>query len=56
MSKLYLIDGNAYIHRAYHAMPPLTTSKGEMVNAVYGFIRMVLKIIKQENRNTSPSA
>ncbi|MCB4790601.1 MAG: DNA polymerase I [Elusimicrobia bacterium] len=48
MSKLYLIDGNAYIHRAYHALPPLTTSKGEMVNAVYGFIRMVLKVVNSK--------
>lgn len=48
MSKLYLIDGHAYIHRAYHALPPLTTSRGEMVNALYGFIRLILKIIRQE--------
>ncbi|MBN1823703.1 MAG: DNA polymerase I [Endomicrobiales bacterium] len=48
MPKIYLIDGNAYIHRAYHALPPLTTSKGEMVNAVYGFIRMLMKIVKSE--------
>ncbi|MBN1621675.1 MAG: DNA polymerase I [Endomicrobiales bacterium] len=48
MKKLYLIDGNSYIHRAYHALPPLTTSKGEMVNAVYGFIRMMLKILNSE--------
>jgi len=32
--KLVLIDGNAIIHRAYHALPPLTTKKGELVNAV----------------------
>ncbi|MFC1500941.1 DNA polymerase I [Elusimicrobiota bacterium] len=48
MAKLFLIDGNAYIHRAYHAIPPLTNSKGEMVNAVYGFIRMMLKILRSE--------
>lgn len=48
MTKLYLIDGNAYIHRAYHALPPLTTARGEMVNAVYGFIRMLLKILRTE--------
>ncbi len=46
--KLYLIDGNAYIHRAFHALPPLTNSSGRMVNAVYGFTRMVLKILRQE--------
>ena len=48
MPKLFLIDGHAYIHRAYHALPPLSTSRGEIVNAVYGFIRLLLKIIRQE--------
>ncbi|HEX79389.1 MAG TPA: DNA polymerase I [Dehalococcoidia bacterium] len=43
---LLLIDGNALIHRAYHALPPLTVSRtGEMVNAVYGFASMLLKAI-----------
>jgi DNA polymerase-1 len=46
--KLYLIDGNGYIHRAFHALPPLTNSSGQMVNAVYGFTRMLLKILRQE--------
>lgn len=46
MADFYIIDGNSYIHRAYHAIPPLTTSKGEMVNAVYGFIKMLLNIVK----------
>jgi len=46
--KLYLIDGNGYIHRAFHALPPLTNSSGQMVNAVYGFTRMILKILRQE--------
>lgn len=48
MTKLYLIDGNAYIHRAFHALPPLTTSRGEEVGAVYGFIRLLLKIINRD--------
>ena len=47
MPGLYLIDGHAYIYRAYHALPPMNNSKGEPVNAVYGFTRMLLKIIKQ---------
>lgn len=46
--KLYLIDGNAYIHRAFHALPPLTNSTGQMVNAVYGFTRMLLKILREQ--------
>ncbi|MFN3550385.1 MAG: DNA polymerase I [Endomicrobiia bacterium] len=45
-SKIFLIDGNAYIHRAYHALPPLTTFSGLPINAVYGFIRMLFKILK----------
>ncbi|AKL98049.1 DNA polymerase I [Endomicrobium proavitum] len=44
MKKFYIIDGNAYIHRAYHALPPLTTSNNQQVNAVYGFIKLLLKI------------
>jgi DNA polymerase-1 len=45
--KLVLIDANALMHRAYHALPPLTTKKGEMVNAVYGFTSVLLKVIKE---------
>lgn len=46
MSKLILIDGNAILHRAYHALPPLTTKRGEPINAVYGFISMLLRLIQ----------
>ncbi|MDD5492228.1 MAG: DNA polymerase I [bacterium] len=46
--KLYIIDGHAYIHRAFHALPMLTNSQGLVINAVYGFTRMLLKIIKRE--------
>ncbi len=45
MKRLVLVDGNALLHRAYHATPPLTTSKGELVNAVYGFTSMLLRSI-----------
>ncbi len=45
MSKFVIIDGNAILHRAYHALPPLTTKKGEPINAVYGFVSMLLRII-----------
>lgn len=45
MKRLVLIDGNALLHRAYHATPPLTTSKGELVNAVYGFTSMLLRSV-----------
>ena len=47
MNKLVLIDGNAILHRAYHALPPtLTTRRGEPINAVYGFTSMLLRIIQ----------
>ncbi|HPN96182.1 MAG TPA: DNA polymerase I [Candidatus Moranbacteria bacterium] len=45
--KLVLIDGNAIIHRSFHAMPPLTTKKGELVNAVYGFTTTLLNVISK---------
>ncbi|MCX6761739.1 MAG: DNA polymerase I [Candidatus Moranbacteria bacterium] len=43
--KIILIDGNAIIHRSYHALPPFTTKNGELVNAVYGFASTLLSII-----------
>lgn len=47
MKRLVLIDGHAILHRAYYALPKgLTTRKGELVNAVYGFVRMLLKVIE----------
>ncbi len=46
MNKLVLIDGNAILHRAYHALPPLTTRRGEPINAVYGLISMLLRVIQ----------
>ena len=45
MGKLILIDGNAILHRAFHALPPLTTKRGEPINAVYGLISMLLRVI-----------
>jgi len=45
---LLLFDGNALVHRAFHALPPLTVSKtGEMVNAVYGFASTLLKVFNE---------
>lgn len=46
MSKLVVIDGNAILHRAFHAMPPLTTKNGEPINAVYGLVSMFLRIVQ----------
>jgi len=39
-----ILDGNALLHRAWHAIPPLTTKDGRMVNAVYGFAIVVEKM------------
>ena len=48
MKRLVLIDGNAILHRAYHALPPLTNRDGIVVNAVYGFFSMFLKILEDQ--------
>jgi DNA polymerase-1 len=45
-SRLLLVDGSAIMHRAYHALPSLTNRKGQSIGAVYGFIRMLLKAVK----------
>lgn len=45
MERLVIIDGNAILHRAFHALPPLTTKKGELVNAVFGFTSMLLRVV-----------
>jgi DNA polymerase I len=45
MSKLVIIDGHAIMYRAFHALPPLTTKQGEPINAVYGLVSMLLKVI-----------
>ncbi len=47
MSRLVVLDGNAIIHRAYHAIPPLTTKEGLVVNAVYGFASMLLRVWRE---------
>jgi len=45
--RLLLIDANSLIHRAFHALPPLSTPAGEMVNAVYGFCLAFFKAQKE---------
>ncbi|OGM08063.1 hypothetical protein A2W13_02800 [Candidatus Woesebacteria bacterium RBG_16_36_11] len=49
MRKLVLIDGNAILHRAFHALPPLTAKSGEPINAVYGLVSMLLRVIQDLN-------
>ncbi|MEW5738740.1 MAG: DNA polymerase I [Myxococcota bacterium] len=44
---LTLVDASGFIFRAYHALPPLTTSKGVPTHAVLGFARMLLKLLRE---------
>ena len=49
MKKLLLIDANSLIHRSFHALPPLTSLKGEPINAIYGLSSILLKILRDHN-------
>lgn len=49
MKTLVIIDANALIHRCFHALPPLTTPKGEPIGAVYGTINIILKMMRELN-------
>lgn len=56
MKKLLLIDANSLIHRSFHALPPLTTPKGEPINAVYGLSSILLKILREHQPDYSAAA
>ncbi len=43
-----IVDGNSLMHRAFHALPPLTNEDGIYTNAVFGFLSMLLKVIGDE--------
>ncbi len=45
MKKIMILDGNSLLFRAFYALPPLKTKKGQFTNAVYGFLSMLYKII-----------
>ncbi|MCX6722549.1 MAG: hypothetical protein NT094_00595, partial [Candidatus Staskawiczbacteria bacterium] len=45
MEKIVIIDGNAIVHRAFHALPLMNTKDGQLTNAVYGFFAMLLKLL-----------
>ena len=49
MEKLVLIDGNSLLNRAFYATPAFTTKDGLPTNGVFGFIKLVLKIISDKN-------
>ena len=42
-----IIDGNSILHRAHHALPPLSTKEGELVSAIYGFLLVFFKVLKE---------
>ncbi len=44
---LLVLDANAILHRAFYALPPLTTKEGKPINAVYGFLLVLFKVIKE---------
>ncbi|MGD2124621.1 MAG: DNA polymerase I, partial [Desulfobacteraceae bacterium] len=45
---LYLVDGSSYVHRAYHAIRHLSNSKGFPTNAIFGFAKMLLKLMSEK--------
>lgn len=49
MKRLFLIDANSLIHRAFHALPPLTTPDGQPSQALYGLSRMLSRLLKEEH-------
>ena len=46
--RIYLIDGSSYIYRAYYAIRHLSNSKGMATNAIYGFTKMLMKVVRDE--------
>ncbi|NOX24735.1 MAG: DNA polymerase I [Deltaproteobacteria bacterium] len=48
-NEVYLIDGNAYIHRAYHAISPLSNKEGLPTHAAFGFTKILTRILQEKN-------
>lgn len=48
MQKLVILDGQNLLYRAFFAVPPLSTKEGTPTNAVYGFLRMLFKLLREE--------
>src|SRR3989344_660699 len=44
--KLLIIDGHSLLYRAFHALPPLSNKSGQLANAVYGFLLILFKAMK----------
>ena len=47
-NKILLLDSNSLLHRAYHALPPMRTTNGLCTGAIYGFLSILLKLIKEQ--------
>ena len=45
LEHIYLVDGSGYIFRAFFAIPPMTRPDGTPVNAVFGFTKMLMKLV-----------
>lgn len=48
MKKLYIIDGSGFLFRAYYGLPSLTDKDGHAVHAIYGFLRMIFKVLHEK--------
>jgi DNA polymerase-1 len=46
--RIFLVDANGFLHRAYHALPPLANSRGEPTGALLGFARMLIALLRRE--------
>ena len=55
LKHLYLVDGSAYIFRAYHRLPPLTDPEGTPVGAVYGYTTMLWKLADDLHKADGPT-
>ena len=49
MEKLILVDGNSLLNRAYYAMAPFSTREGLPTNGIFGFLKLMFKIMEDEN-------
>ena len=47
--RLVLVDGSSYLYRAFNALPPLTTRRGEPTGAVLGVLNMLNKLVREES-------
>ena len=46
--RIFIVDAHAFLHRSYHALPKLSNSKGEETGALYGFMRLLLKLVREQ--------